>query len=164
MGLREILIQISFLYLQMFPGRCYLLFTRMYQLMFSGTPYSHDALGTDSSFNNTDAALLQKFYSRWYVPNNAILVNAFVKNGKRSHGFRCNFNSPFPYLTFPILAQYLIFSSGFNCKPGGHHAMFQPDSQKTPARLPGKKLLLKIKSRHIISYPRNVSKYCRENK
>ncbi len=49
---------------------------QLQQIMFAGTPYEHDALGTRPSFDKTDAALLRTFYDRWYAPNNAILVIA----------------------------------------------------------------------------------------
>ena len=52
----------------------YKFITRLNQDMFAGTPYSHDALGTKSSFDATTGAMLRKFYEDWYAPNNAILV------------------------------------------------------------------------------------------
>jgi len=54
----------------------YKFITRVNQDMFAGTAYSHDALGTKASFDKTTGAMLKKFYSDWYVPNNAILVIA----------------------------------------------------------------------------------------
>jgi zinc protease len=50
--------------------------SQLQAIMFAGTPYEHDALGTRPSFDKTDAALLRQFYERWYAPNNAILVIA----------------------------------------------------------------------------------------
>jgi zinc protease len=52
----------------------FLYLTKLNRLIFSGTPYANDALGSDSSFDRTTAADLKKFYSQWYVPNNAVLV------------------------------------------------------------------------------------------
>lgn len=52
----------------------YVFYTKLLAAMFRGTPYEHDALGSRPSFNNTTGAMLQKFYSDWYAPNNAILV------------------------------------------------------------------------------------------
>jgi len=54
----------------------YKFITRLNEDMFSGTPYSHDALGTKDSFEATTGEMLKEFYSRWYAPNNAILVIA----------------------------------------------------------------------------------------
>jgi zinc protease len=52
----------------------YLMFKRLQAVLFKGTPYAHDALGTRPSFNKTTAVMLRKFYESWYAPNNAILV------------------------------------------------------------------------------------------
>jgi zinc protease len=52
----------------------YILFQRLREVLFAGTPYEHDALGTRPSFDMTTAAALKDFYNRWYAPNNAILV------------------------------------------------------------------------------------------
>jgi zinc protease len=48
--------------------------TRLNQDLFAGTPYANDALGSRESFEKTTAAMLKKFYTDWYAPNNAILV------------------------------------------------------------------------------------------
>ncbi len=52
----------------------YKFITRLNEDMFSGTVYSHDALGTKESFDATKAEMLKEFYKKWYAPNNAILV------------------------------------------------------------------------------------------
>lgn len=52
----------------------YVLYTKLLDAMFKGTPYEHDALGTRPSFDKTTGAMLKNFYNRWYAPNNAILI------------------------------------------------------------------------------------------
>jgi zinc protease len=52
----------------------YLMFQKLREIMFAGTPYEHDALGTRPSFDKTTGAMLKSFYDKWYAPNNAILV------------------------------------------------------------------------------------------
>ncbi|MSP94842.1 MAG: insulinase family protein [Alphaproteobacteria bacterium] len=52
----------------------YLLFAKLREIMFKGTPYEHDALGTRPSFEKTTAADLKAFHETWYAPNNAVLV------------------------------------------------------------------------------------------
>src|SRR5262245_58284075 len=54
----------------------YKFITRLNQVMFAGTPYAHDALGTRESFEKTTGAMLKAFYRQWYAPNNEILVIA----------------------------------------------------------------------------------------
>lgn len=52
----------------------YVFYSQLLATLFEGTPYAHDALGTRPSFDKTTAGMLKDFYSRWYAPNNAILV------------------------------------------------------------------------------------------
>src|SRR5262249_38821997 len=52
----------------------YIMFQKLREVMFAGTPYEHDALGSRPSFDKTTAADLKSFYDKWYAPNNAILV------------------------------------------------------------------------------------------
>lgn len=54
----------------------YKFITRANEDLFSGTPYSHDPLGTKDSFDATTGEMLRNFYRTWYAPNNAILVIA----------------------------------------------------------------------------------------
>src|SRR3982751_3026568 len=54
----------------------YKFITRLNKDLFAGTPYANDALGSRESFENTTGAMLKKFYTDWYAPNNAILVVA----------------------------------------------------------------------------------------
>ena len=52
----------------------YLFYSRLLNVIFAGTPYAHDALGTRPSFQKTTGKMLKDFYKKWYAPNNAILM------------------------------------------------------------------------------------------
>ncbi len=54
----------------------YVFYTKLMAAMFRGTPYAHTPLGTRPSFDRTTGADLAAFHSKWYVPNNAVLVIA----------------------------------------------------------------------------------------
>ncbi len=52
----------------------YVFYTNLLAVLFKGTPYAWDALGSRPSFDQTTGAMLKDFHNTWYVPNNAILV------------------------------------------------------------------------------------------
>jgi zinc protease len=54
------------------PG--YLAFQKAERILYAGTGYAEDALGTRPSFDKTTSQDLQTFYKDWYAPNNALLV------------------------------------------------------------------------------------------
>lgn len=60
--------------LQNLSDPAYHLFSRVNARLFKGTPYEHDALGSTASFAKTTGAVLKKFHTDWYAPNNAVLV------------------------------------------------------------------------------------------
>jgi zinc protease len=61
---------------QDYSNPLYLFHKRMLSSLFHGTVYAHDALGTKPSFEQTTGAMLKEFHTKWYTPNNAILVIA----------------------------------------------------------------------------------------
>jgi zinc protease len=52
----------------------YMFYSRLLGVIFAGTPYAHDALGTRPSFQKTTGKMLKDFHQKWYAPNNAVLV------------------------------------------------------------------------------------------
>ncbi|HEY3730409.1 MAG TPA: pitrilysin family protein [Steroidobacteraceae bacterium] len=52
----------------------YVLYAKLRSIMFRGTTYAHDALGTRPSFDKTTATMLKSFHDAWYAPNNAVLI------------------------------------------------------------------------------------------
>jgi zinc protease len=55
-------------------GIQYKMDSKLRTAMFGGTPYEHDALGSQATFDATNADMLKKFHDAWYAPNNAVLV------------------------------------------------------------------------------------------
>ncbi|MGE5090029.1 MAG: M16 family metallopeptidase [Candidatus Levyibacteriota bacterium] len=54
------------------PG--YLAFEQAERILYAGTGYADDPLGTRPSFDRTTSKTLRSFYDAWYQPGNAILV------------------------------------------------------------------------------------------
>ena len=52
----------------------YVFYMKLLEVLFKGTPYQYDALGTRPSFDQTTTAMLLHFHNLWYAPNNAILI------------------------------------------------------------------------------------------
>ncbi len=52
----------------------YKFIVRLNEDLFADTPYAHDPLGTQSSFDATSGEMLKAFYKTWYAPKDAILV------------------------------------------------------------------------------------------
>jgi zinc protease len=52
----------------------YVFYTNLLAIVFKGTPYAWDALGSRPSFDKTTGAMLKEFHNNWCVPNNAVLV------------------------------------------------------------------------------------------
>jgi zinc protease len=46
------------------------------KIVYAGTPYEHDGVGTKAAFDRLTGPVLKQFYERWYAPNNAVLVVA----------------------------------------------------------------------------------------
>ncbi|MGH8183677.1 MAG: M16 family metallopeptidase [Rhodanobacteraceae bacterium] len=56
------------------PG--FLAYKQAMKTLYKGTGYAEGALGSRPTFDATTGKILQGFYDKWYVPNNAILVIA----------------------------------------------------------------------------------------
>ena len=51
-------------------------FRAVHEIVFAGTPYGHEGVGTRRAFNKLTGPQLKAFWERWYAPNNAVLVIA----------------------------------------------------------------------------------------
>jgi zinc protease len=83
----------------------YKFMTRLSEDMFSGTPYSHDPLGTQKSFDATTGEMLKDFYTKWYAPNNAILIIAGDVDANSTLAKVKEFYGSIPKKTLPARAE-----------------------------------------------------------
>ncbi|HEY4009073.1 MAG TPA: insulinase family protein [Acidobacteriaceae bacterium] len=44
------------------------------KILFAGTPYANDSLGTQASLEKISSPMLKSFFERWYTPSNTVLV------------------------------------------------------------------------------------------
>jgi zinc protease len=101
----------------------YVFYTRLQEILFHGTPYQHDALGTRPSFDRTTGEMLQKFHTTWYAPNNTVLV---ITGGIQPQAVLAQVKSLFddiPARTLPA-------------RPDFHFAEVQPETIRMNTDLP----------------------------
>ncbi len=115
----------------------YVLYKQLRAAMFAGTPYAHDALGTQASFDKTTAKMLKKFYDTWYAPNNALLVIAGDVDPEKTLAKVRELYGDIPPKKLPQRPQY-------NPKPVPSKTLSIPTDQSTAAtlialRMPGPK-------------------------
>jgi zinc protease len=113
----------------------YTLYVKLRGVIFAGTPYAHDALGTRPSFDKTTAAMLRRFHDAWYAPNNAILIVAGDVDPQVTLG-------EIKTLFGPIKAKKLPPRPAFALKPAKPVALTAPTDQPegtllVALRLPG---------------------------
>jgi zinc protease len=81
------------------PGNDF--FTDASAIAFKGTPYEHPGVGTKAAFDAVTGPRIKQFWSRWYAPNNAVLVIAGnVDQQKTLAAIRARFES-IPSKTLP---------------------------------------------------------------
>ncbi|MFN2460535.1 MAG: M16 family metallopeptidase [Candidatus Velthaea sp.] len=51
-------------------------FSAVHALVYAGTPYGHEGVGTKAAFDRLTGPAIKAFHDRWYAPNNALLVVA----------------------------------------------------------------------------------------
>ena len=56
------------------PGNDF--FSEVHRIMWKGTPYGHEGVGTRAAFDRLTGPEIKAFHNTWYAPNNAVLVIA----------------------------------------------------------------------------------------